>query len=300
MAKKKQNQPGVQRSQFGEIWHRLCKNRSAMLGLVILVIIIFLALTADILFDEELVTLQNAKIRNLSPNAINPLTETKYGRFGTDCYGRDILTRTVYGARVSLTIGFLGAAISLVIGATFGSISAYYGGKVDNIIMRVMDMLMAIPTTLMALCLVAALGRSTYNLLLAIALANMPSFTRLVRSSILTVVDMEYVEAARACGMRDRDIIFKEILPNAIGPIIVQTTQSIAGMILEASALSFIGMGVQLPTPEWGAMISEAREFLRQYPYMMVYPGLAILLTSLSFNLLGDGLRDAFDPRLKD
>lgn len=296
MKKKKNNNPTLQgyeqQSQAKEIWRRLCKNKSAMLGLVIMLIIIFFAITADIFFDSNLITLQNAKIRCQAPSAEH--------LFGTDCYGRDILTRTVYGARVSLTIGFLGAFISLIIGATFGSISAYYGGRVDNFIMRLMDMLMAIPTTLMALCLVAALGRSTYNLLLAIALANMPSFTRLVRSSILTVVDSEYVEAAKACGMKDGAIIFKEILPNAIGPIIVQTTQSIAGMILEASAMSFIGMGVQLPTPEWGAMISEAREYLRLYPYMMVFPGLSILLTSLSFNLLGDGLRDAFDPRLKD
>ena len=280
------------KSQAGEIWRRLNKNKSAMLGLFILSFIIFIALFANVLCDKTLVTAQNAAIRCQRPSAEH--------WFGTDLYGRDILTRVVFGARISLTMGFAGAAVSLVIGATFGSISAYYGGKVDNVIMRIMDMLMAIPTTLMALCIVAALGRSTLNLLMAIALANMPSFTRLVRSSILTVVDEEYVEAARACGMRDGAIIFKEIIPNAVGPIIVQTTQSIAGMILEASALSFIGMGVQLPTPEWGAMVSEAREFLRSYPYMMVFPGVSILLTTLSFNLLGDGLRDAFDPRLKD
>lgn len=280
------------RSQAGEIWHRLCKNKSAMIGLVILAVIVFFALTADIFFDADLVTRQDGKIRNLTP-CLEHI-------FGTDCYGRDILTRIVFGSRISLTIGVSGALISLAIGAILGSVSAYYGGKVDNLLMRFMDMLMSIPTTLMALCLVAALGRSTFNLLLAIALAYTPNFTRLVRSSILTVVDQEYVEAARACGMRDASIIISEIMPNAIGPIIVQTTQSIAGIILEASALSYIGMGVQLPTPEWGAMVSEGKEFLRQYPHMTIFPGCAILLTTLSFNLLGDGLRDAFDPRLKD
>lgn len=292
MAKKVKPERLQPRSQAGEIWHRLCKNKSAMIGLVILCIIVFFALTADILFDEMLVTKQNGKIRNLPPNAEH--------LFGTDCYGRDILTRIVFGSRISLTIGVTGALISLAFGAILGSISAYYGGKLDNVLMRLMDMLMSIPTTLMALCLVAALGRSTFNLLFAIALAYTPNFTRLVRSSILTVVDQEYVEAARACGMRDFGIIFKEIMPNAVGPIIVQTTQSISSIILEASALSYIGMGVQLPTPEWGAMVSEGREYLRQLPHMTIFPGLAILLTTLSFNLLGDGLRDAFDPRLKD
>lgn len=292
MAKKVPSERLRPRSQTGEIWRRLCKNKSAMIGLAILCVIVFFALTANIFFDESLVTKQNGRIRNLTPCWEH--------LFGTDCYGRDILTRIVYGARISLTIGVAGALISLAIGAVLGSISAYYGGRTDNILMRLMDMLMSIPTTLMALCLVAALGRSTFNLLLAIALAYIPNFTRLVRSSILTVVDQEYVEAARACGMRDSGIIFKEIMPNAVGPIIVQTTQSIAGIILEASALSYIGMGVQLPTPEWGAMVSEGKEFLRQFPHMTIFPGCAILLTTLSFNLLGDGLRDAFDPRLKD
>lgn len=280
------------RSQAAEIWHRLTKNKSAMLGLAIMCVILFVAVFANVICDEALVTAQNAAIRKQGPSQEH--------WFGTDIYGRDIFTRVIFGARISLTIGFAGAFLSLAVGATLGSISAFYGGKIDNFIMRCMDMLMAIPTTLMALCIVAALGRDTVNLLVAIALANTPSFTRLVRSSILTVVDQEYVEAARACGMKDSAIIVREILPNAIGPIIVQTTQSIAGMILEASALSFIGMGVQLPTPEWGAMISESREFLQECPYMIVFPGIAILLTALSFNLLGDGLRDAFDPRLKD
>lgn len=289
---KKVNSERLPRSQAGEIWHRLCKNKSAMVGLAILCVIVFFALTANIFFDKELVTKQNGAIRNLTPSWEH--------LFGTDCYGRDILTRIVHGARISLTIGVAGALISLAIGAVLGSVSAYYSGRIDNLLMRLMDMLMSIPTTLMALCLVAALGRSTFNLLLAIALAYIPNFTRLVRSSILTVVDQEYVEAARACGMPDFGIIFKEIMPNAVGPIIVQTTQSIAGIILEASALSYIGMGVQLPTPEWGAMVSEGKEFLRQFPHMTIFPGCAILLTTLSFNLLGDGLRDAFDPRLKD
>ena len=292
MAKKVKPERLQPRSQAGEIWHRLCKNKSAMIGLVILCIIVFFALTADILFDEMLVTKQNGKIRNLPPNAEH--------LFGTDCYGRDILTRIVFGSRISLTIGVTGALISLAFGAILGSISAYYGGKLDNVLMRLMDMLMSIPTTLMALCLVAALGRSTFNLLFAIALAYTPNFTRLVRSSILTVVDQEYVEAARACGMRDFGIIFKEIMPNAVGPIIVQATLAMGSSILTISSLSFMGMGIQPPQPEWGTMLYEGRDLIRTSPYLVIFPGIAIAVSVLSLNLLGDGLRDALDPRLKN
>ena len=206
----------------------------------------------------------------------------------------------MFGARISLTIGLFTALLALVVGGTLGAAAAYYGGTVDNIIMRIMDMFTAIPGTLLALAIVAALGASMINLLIAIAISSVPGFVRLIRSTVMTVVESDYIEAARACGTMDRRIILHHIMPNAIGPIIVQTTTSISGMILQASGLSFIGMGVQPPTPEWGAMISEAREFMRQDPWMMIFPGVCIILAALSFNLIGDGLRDALDPRLRD
>ena len=199
-----------------------------------------------------------------------------------------------------MSIGLFTAALSLVAGGLLGAVAAYYGGNVDNVIMRVMDMISAIPGTLLALAIVSAIGTSMINLMIAITISSVPAFTRLVRSTVLTVVGSDYVEAARACGTKDLRIILKHILPNAVGPIIVQTTASIASMILLAAGMSFIGMGVQPPTPEWGAMISEAREFLRQCPYLVIFPGVAIVLTALSFNLIGDGLRDALDPRLRD
>jgi len=278
--------------QFKEFWRRLKKNYGAMIGLVILAGIFFCAVFANVIADEVLVVKQNASIRLQGPSAEH--------WFGTDVYGRDIFTRIVFGSRISLTIGIVAALSALLLGGTLGATAAFYGKKIDEVIMRVMDMLMAIPATLLALSIVAALGASMTNLLIAISFANMPSFARLVRSAVLSVVEMEYVEAARACGTSDLRIIFREIIPNAIGPIIVQTTQSISGMILEASGLSFIGMGVQVPNPEWGAMLSEAREYMRTYPYMIIFPGIFIILTALSFNLLGDGLTDSLDPRLKD
>ena len=250
------------------------------------------AVFANLIRPYDLVIRQEAAIRLDPPSAEH--------WFGTDAYGRDVFARVLYGSRISLSIGFFTAAFSLIFGGILGAAGAYYGGQVDNIIMRVMDMFTAIPGTLLALAIVAALGTSMVNLLIAITISSIPGFVRLIRSTVLTVVESDYVEAARACGTGDARIILRHILPNAIGPIIVQTTTSISDMILTASGLSFIGMGVQAPTPEWGAMISEAREFYRQKPYLVIFPGVCIILTALSFNLIGDGLRDALDPRLRD
>lgn len=283
---------GKKQSKAKEVWKRLKKNRSAMLGLAILVFFALAAIFANFISPEVLVTQQKASIR------LQPPSEAHW--FGTDAYGRDVFTRVLYGARISLTIGFVTAAISLVMGGILGASAAFYGGRTDNLIMRTMDMLTAIPGILLALSVVAVLGASMPNLLIAISIASIPGFTRLIRSVVLTVAESDYVEAARACGTRDLRIILKHILPNAIGPIVIQTTSSISGMILQASGLSFIGMGVQPPTPEWGYMLSEAREFMRIKPYLLIFPGICIMLTALSFDLLGDGLRDALDPRLKD
>ena len=191
-------------------------------------------------------------------------------------------------------------ALGMVIGGLLGAVAAYFGKATDSIIMRLTDMFMAIPETLLALCVVAAMGASAVSLIVAMTVACVPGNCRLVRSTVLSIVDAEYVEAARACGMSDLQIIVKEIIPNCLGPIIVVSTQGIAGIMLTASSLSYLGMGIQPPNPEWGAMISEAREFLRSAPYTCIIPGIVIVLTALSCNLLGDGLRDSIDPRLKD
>lgn len=280
------------KNKFAEVWKRLCKNTGAVIGMVIILIFVLGAVFANLIRPYDLVIRQEAAIRLDPPSAEH--------WFGTDAYGRDVFARVLYGSRISLSIGFFTAAFSLIFGGILGAAGAYYGGQVDNIIMRVMDMFTAIPGTLLALAIVAALGTSMVNLLIAITISSIPGFVRLIRSTVLTVVESDYVEAARACGTGDARIILRHILPNAIGPIIVQTTTSISDMILTASGLSFIGMGVQAPTPEWGAMISEAREFYRQKPYLVIFPGVCIILTALSFNLIGDGLRDALDPRLRD
>lgn len=287
------NTTAVQKkNKFAEVWKRLCKNTGAVIGMVIILIFVLGAVFANLIRPYDLVIRQEAAIRLDPPSAEH--------WFGTDAYGRDVFARVLYGSRISLSIGFFTAAFSLIFGGILGAAGAYYGGQVDNIIMRVMDMFTAIPGTLLALAIVAALGTSMVNLLIAITISSIPGFVRLIRSTVLTVVESDYVEAARACGTGDARIILRHILPNAIGPIIVQTTTSISDMILTASGLSFIGMGVQAPTPEWGAMISEAREFYRQKPYLVIFPGVCIILTALSFNLIGDGLRDALDPRLRD
>ena len=275
-----------------EVFRRLRKNTSAMIALGVILFFLVIALGAGFIAPYSEVIKQNIPERLQPPSALH--------WFGTDDYGRDMLLRVVYGTRISLFIGVIVSAASLISGGFLGAISAYYGGVTDNIIMRIMDMLTSLPSILLSMCVVAALGPSMQNLLIAMTLSNIPVFARMVRSTMMTVVDMEYVEAARACGTRDGRIIMKYILPNSMGPIIVQTTRSIAQAILTAAGLSYIGLGIQPPTPEWGAMLSAAREYMRTYPYLMVFPGGALVMAALSFELLGDGLRDALDPRLKD
>lgn len=275
-----------------EIWKRMMKDKSSMVSLIFICCLFLVAIFANFLIDESRVTAQNVAERIQGPS----LTYW----FGTDLYGRDIFARVVYGSRVSLSIGIFTVIISTTIGGLLGAIAAYFGGRLDDIIMRITDVFLAIPEQLLAICVVAAMGATPISVIAALSIAVIPNRTRLVRSTVLGIVDTQYVEAARACGMRDFGIIVKEILPNTLGPIIVVSTQGIASIMLTASSLSYLGVGIQPPTPEWGAIIFEAREFLRLAPYMCVLPGIAIVLTALSFNLMGDGLRDALDPRLKD
>lgn len=280
-------------SRLHQIWKQLKKNKAAMAGLIIIAGFVLLALCADLIADYDTVVIaQNIEIRLQPPSAQH--------WFGTDNYGRDIFARVVHGARMSLTIGIVSTVVSVLVGGLFGSIAGFYGGRIDNLISRVMDALMCIPAILMALCIIAALGPGLVNLMIAITISQVPGFTRLIRSVIMTLRDQDYVEAARSCGTGDARIICRHIIPNAIGPIIVQATMAMADMILTAAGLSFIGMGIAPPTPEWGTMLSEGREQIRNAPYIITFPGIAIVLSALSFNMLGDGLRDALDPRLKD
>lgn len=283
----------AKKSQIKEIWRRMKKNKLAMIGLVIFCILVAMSLSADLIADyQESAIKQDGSIR------LQPPSWEHY--FGTDQYGRDLLARMVHGSRVSLSIGFFTTGISLLIGGILGAMTGYYGGIFDEIVMRLMDILLSIPSILLAIAIVSAMGPSLLNLLNAITISQIPGFTRIVRSTVLTVVGEDYIEAARACGSKDFRIITNDVLPNAIGPIIVQGTMSVAKMILLAAGLSFIGLGIQPPQPEWGYMLSEAREYMRDYPYLVVIPGIAIAISVFSINLIGDGLRDALDPRLKN
>lgn len=281
------------RSQIQEIWRRFRKNKTAMLGLGIILIFALLAIFADFICDYDTMAIaQDVTIRLQTPSAEH--------WFGTDTYGRDVFARVIHGGRISLSVGFIAVSISAVIGGLLGAAAGLYGGKVDNLIMRFMDAVTSIPSMLLTLALVAALGHGIRNLLIAITIGQIPAFTRVVRASVLQVSGQEFVESARSYGTSTFRIIYRHIIPNAIGPIIVQATMSIAGTILTISGLSFLGMGIEAPQPEWGSMLSEARQIMRSSPHLVTFPGMAIVLSALAMNLVGDGLRDAMDPKLRD
>ena len=280
------------RSMALEIWRRLRKNKMAMLGLVILVMLALTAIFADVIADYDTkVIAQDIKNRLQGPSMEHWC--------GTDEFGRDIFARLVHGSRVSLVVGLISVSISLLMGGALGAIAGYYGGRVDNVIMRIMDIFLAVPSILLAMTIVAALGTSLINVMLAIGVSGIPGYARIVRASVMSIKDQEFVEASRAIGAKSPTTIFREILPNCLAPIIVQATLSVAGAILSTASLSFLGLGVQPPSPEWGAMLSGGRNYLRDALHLTLFPGLAIVITILALNLLGDGLRDALDPRLK-
>ncbi len=288
---KKDNDMKTKRySKLGETWKILKRNKSAMLGLAIICIIVFCALFADFIapypYDE--INLENEFARPSLQNL-----------FGTDNFGRDIFSRIVYGARISLQVGFVAVGLAAVLGVFLGSLAGYYGKNVDSFIMRIMDVLLAIPSILLAIAITAAFGGGLTNVMIAVGISSVPSYVRIVRATILSVKEQEFIEAARATGASDFRIIFTHILPNSLSPLIVQATLGVAGAILSAAGLSFIGLGLQPPEPEWGAMLSEARSYFTQHPHMVMFPGLSIMLTIFALNLFGDGLRDALDPKLK-
>ncbi|WP_326910870.1 ABC transporter permease [Sedimentibacter sp. MB31-C6] len=281
------------RSQIVSVLYRLSKNKLAMFGLLLLIFMVIIAIFADIIVDyDEMAIGQNIELRLQTPS--------KDHWFGTDHFGRDIFARIIHGSRISLSLGIIAMFIAVATGSIIGAVAGYYGGRIDNIIMRFMDILLAIPPILMSISIVAALGQSIINLLIALSIAYVPVFARVIRSSILSVKGEEFIEAAKACGTSDKRIIFKHIIPNAIGPIIVQATLAMGATILIISSLSFMGLGIKPPAPEWGTMLFEGRDFIRQAPYLILFPGAAITISVISLNLLGDGLRDALDPRLKD
>lgn len=289
--KEKRNRKSKKTNQMKEIWRRFRKSETAMLGLCLLIFVLSIAIFADVITPYENAISQSAD-RLDSPSAAHI--------FGTDELGRDLFARIVHGSRYSLLIGVSTSVLALVIGGLLGAIAAYYGGWVDNIIMRLTDVVMTVPPILLSLAVVAALGGSLRNLLIAITISCVPSMLRLVRSVVLGVVDEDYIEAARSYGASDMRIILKYVIPNALGPIIVTTTMNVANMILSAAGLSFLSLGVQPPAPEWGALLSDAKTYMFTAPHLLYIPGIFIVIAALSFNLAGDGLRDALDPKLKD
>ena len=286
------NTSNKKRSQWVEVWRRLKRNKMAVLGLIILIILVLLAVFADVIANyDNVVIKQNLVHRLQGPSAAHWL--------GTDEFGRDIFARLVHGTRVSLQVGIVAVGISIVIGGILGAVAGYYGGKLDNTIMRIMDIFLAVPSILLAIAIVSALGPSIINLMLAISISSVPSYARIVRASVLSIRDQEFIEAAKAIGASNTRIIFRHIIPNSLAPVIVQATLGVASAILSTAGLSFIGLGIQPPAPEWGSMLSGGRQYLRYAWWVTTFPGVAIMITILSLNLLGDGLRDALDPRLK-
>ncbi|MGA1862018.1 ABC transporter permease [Deferribacter thermophilus] len=287
----------MKESLFKEYVLRFKKNKSALFGLVLVSILILLAVFAPIIapFDP---TAQDLKMR-----LIPPIWE-EAGKWphilGTDDFGRDLFSRIVYGARISLMIGMISVGISLFFGLIMGSVAGYYGKKVDAVIMRIVDIMFSIPAILLAIVIVSMLGPSLYNAMIAIGVVGIPSYARIVRASVLQEKEKEYVIASRINGSSDLRLIFKVILPNCMAPIIVQSTMGFASAVLEAAGLSFLGLGAQPPTPEWGAMLSDSLQYIMRAPWMITFPGLAIFMAVLGFNLVGDGLMDVLDPKQKD
>ena len=280
------------KSVFWDFWKQIKHNKAAMFGMILITIIVLMAILGPVVIPYEKAIVQDSAQRLQSPSLAH--------WFGTDNYGRDIFARIVHGAKYSLMIGVVAVAVGISLGCILGTVSGYFGGVIDNAIMRVTDCIVCIPSTLLALTIVAALGGGLGKVLIALIIANIPVYTRVIRSTILNVTESDYIQAAKASGTPDWLIIIKHVLPNAIGVIIVQASMTFGDVIITASTMSFLGLGIQPPTPEWGSMLAEGRGFMLYSTSIMLFPGLAIVLTALALNLMGDGLRDALDPRLRN
>ena len=278
------------RRQLPEVWRRFKKNRRAVFGGVLVLLLLLAGIFAPYLTPYDPYS-QDLLNKNLGPSLLHLC--------GTDNFGRDIFTRILYGARISLIVGWVSVITACLLGGTLGAIAGYYGGKVDNIILRIMDIFLAIPSILLNISIVAALGGGLVNMLIAMGISSTPTYCRTIRAEILKVRNQEFVEASRAAGASDFTIILKHVIPNCLAPMIVRVTMSIGSAILSCASLSFIGLGISPPTAEWGSMLASGRELIRTAPHICTFPGLAIMLTVFSLNLMGDGIRDAFDPKMK-
>ncbi|MTD32135.1 ABC transporter permease [Planomicrobium sp. YIM 101495] len=279
---------------YKQFWRRLRKNKGAVIGGILILFFIVLAFVGPWIVTS---------FTDLRPNATD-LTNKLAGPsaahwLGTDGFGRDIFTRLIFGTKLTLYVGFFSVLLGGVIGVIFGIVAGYYGGRVDTIIMRLMDVLLAFPGILLALAIVAVLGGSLTNVIIAVGIFSVPAFARIVRGSTLSVRKLEYIDAVRALGASDFRIIFKHILPNILSPIIVQASLRVATAILTGAGLSFLGLGAQPPAPEWGAMLNEGRQYMYEAGHVALFPGIAIVIVVLAFNIFGDGVRDALDPKMK-
>ncbi len=275
-------------SRIKDLLHIFYKNKMAVAGFIIILAMVIVAVFAPLIATQA-PEAQDLAARFQSPSATH--------FFGTDNFGRDIFSNVVYGARISLFIGLVATIISVIIGTIIGAVAGFFGGAVDNLMMRLVDIILSIPSLILAIAISAVLGTGIRNLILAVSLSSITNYARIVRASVLSVKEQEYVEAAKIGGASNFRLIFRHILPNCTGPIIVQATLGVGTAILQAASLSFIGLGVQPPTPEWGGMLSQGRSYIRDYPHMTIFPGLAIALTIFSLNLFGDGLSDTLDVK---
>ncbi|MDO4561891.1 MAG: ABC transporter permease [bacterium] len=286
------------RTPFEQAVNQFMKNRMAVAGLAIIILLFMIAfstiiidfVTNDAIYDNYVIN-QNLALRLAAPSGSHI--------FGCDEFGRDLFLRILWGTKYSLFIGIGAILLAMCVGMPIGMIAGYYGGRIDNVVMRLMDVILAVPSMLLAMAIVAALGTSTVNLLVAMSVANIARFSRIARASVMTIKDNEYIEAARAIGANDREILVKYIFPNAFSPNLVQLTLGIGNSILLVAGLSYLGLGVQPPNPEWGAILTTAKTYMRDAWHISVFPGMFLVISVIAFNLLGDGLRDAMDPKLK-
>lgn len=277
-------------SMLATTMHRLRRNKVAMAGLFIILFLVVISILAPVIAPYSYET-QDIYNTFASPSAEH--------WFGTDNLGRDIFSRILYGGRYSLTIGVMAVAIASCIGVFIGSLAGFFGGRLDMALMRILDVFQSIPGMMMAIAVSATLGTGMINCIIALSISSIPGYARMMRATLLNIRDMEYVEAAKSVNATTPRIILRHMIPNAMAPTIVQMTMGVASSILVAASLSFVGLGVQPPSPEWGAMLSEGRNYIRDYPHLVIFPGIMIMIAVLSLNMLGDGLRDAMDPRLK-